>query len=92
MELSADLTQGLEDLGGQHDDGQAMEERNIPEHEAHTDFDGHEGHRQGRQELQDTAGEESDAQSRHGCLRVRVAECTQMGPRTFLAAEGLQRR
>ena len=68
-----------------------MEERNIAEHEAHANFDSHEGHRQGRQELQDTTGKESDAQGRHGCLCVRVAECAQVGARTLLTTEGSQR-
>ena len=67
-----------------------MEERNIAEHEAHANFDSHEGHRQSRQELQDTTGKEGDAQGRHGCLRVRIAECTQVGARTLLTTKGSQ--
>ena len=90
MELGADLAQRLEDLGGQHDDGQTVEERDIAENQAHTDLDGDERDRQGRQKLQDAARQEGDAQGRHRGLRVGLPELAQVSARALLPAQSPQ--
>ena len=92
MELRADLTQRLEDFGCQHDDGEAVEQRDVTEHEAHTDLDGDESHRQGCEEFQDAAREESNAQGGHRGLRVCGSKSPQMGARGLFSSEGPQRR
>ena len=61
MELRADLAQGFENLGREHNDREAVEQRNVAENEAHANLDGDEGHRQGRQELEHAARQERDA-------------------------------
>ena len=91
MELRADLAQGFENLGREHDDGEAMKQRNVAENEAHTDLDGDEGHRQRRQELEHAARQERDAKRGHCGLRIRGTQSVQVRARCLFAAEAAER-
>jgi hypothetical protein len=62
----------------------------VAKHQAHTDLDGHEGHRQRGEKLEDAAGEERDAQGRHGRLRICLAELAQVSARAFFASQRTQ--
>ena len=91
VELRADLAQGFENLGCEHNDREAVEQRDVTENEAHTDLDGDEGHRQGRQELKHSARQERDAQRGHRGLGVRSPQSVQVRARCLFSAEAAQR-